>query len=392
MFLIRIIRFFMGYAEFKAEKGFPERFINLCSLQGITLWDAKCSEGLLTGKTHAKNYKKLRDCARRSGMSLHLTEKRGLPFIIHPYRKRYGIFTGLALSLAVVILLNSTVWQITVAGNDKYTAEQILSLAADYGVYPGAFKKNLDPKKIREAIKADNGDINWFSVNIDGGSVFLEVTENTGQREILDTETPCNLISDADGELIRLEVYSGQKAKSVGSGVAKGDLLISGVVERADETTYFTHARGVAVVRTRESLEASVASNIEVRKISEIKKGYYIYLFGLKIPLGFSKDKEPERTENHYAAYRDAVLPVGFITEKYPSEAAEKMELSNSRCILLGGYEAFEKEISLMENSVTESKKAMAEATSSGVKVKCDYINHKSTGYEVFFKVEDIIN
>ena len=125
---------------------------------------------------------------------------------------------------------------------------------------------------------------------------------------------------------------------------------------------------------------------------SEIKKVYYIYLFGLKIPLGFSKDKEPERTENHYAVYRDAVLPVGFITEKYPSEAAEKIELSNSRCILLVGYEAFEKEISLMENSVTESKKAMAEATSSGVKVKCDYINHKSTGYEVFFKVEDIIN
>lgn len=38
-----IIRFeiYFGYVEFCAEGGFPERFINLCSVYHVRLWDVK---------------------------------------------------------------------------------------------------------------------------------------------------------------------------------------------------------------------------------------------------------------------------------------------------------------------------------------------------------------
>ena len=49
MFLIRLFRFLTGYIVFSGNGGFPERFINLCSLNGISLWDTKCSAGKYSG-------------------------------------------------------------------------------------------------------------------------------------------------------------------------------------------------------------------------------------------------------------------------------------------------------------------------------------------------------
>ena len=74
MFLIRLFRFLSGYVVFSGKGGFPERFINLCSMNGISLWDAKSSSGTLHAKTSIKGYKRLRPCAKKSGMKIRISE------------------------------------------------------------------------------------------------------------------------------------------------------------------------------------------------------------------------------------------------------------------------------------------------------------------------------
>ena len=125
MFFLNILRWFSGYVVFGGTGGFPERFLNLCSANGISVWDAKSAGGILTAKTSVKGYKKIRLCAKRSGMRIRLKEKKGLPFVLKPYKQRKGLAVGAVLSAALLIFLNSAVWTISVEGNDKYTKEQI---------------------------------------------------------------------------------------------------------------------------------------------------------------------------------------------------------------------------------------------------------------------------
>ena len=54
MSIIRFLRFIFGYVEFCAEGGFPERFINLCSVYHVRLWDVTVSYTHLTLPTNSR--------------------------------------------------------------------------------------------------------------------------------------------------------------------------------------------------------------------------------------------------------------------------------------------------------------------------------------------------
>ena len=68
--LVRVLRSVLGYVEFEAFGGFAERFINLCTLNGINLWDVKNDGVKVCACTDFDGYKKMRKCARNSGMRL----------------------------------------------------------------------------------------------------------------------------------------------------------------------------------------------------------------------------------------------------------------------------------------------------------------------------------
>ena len=39
--MVGVIRFFRGYVDFSAEGKFPERFLNITSRNGVSLWNAQ---------------------------------------------------------------------------------------------------------------------------------------------------------------------------------------------------------------------------------------------------------------------------------------------------------------------------------------------------------------
>ena len=388
MFLIRIIRFITGYVIFGGSGGFPERFINLCSQQGINIWDVRASGGFFTAKTTPKCYKKIRPCAKNSGMKIRIKKKVGLPFILRPYIKRKGLAAGAAVSLIFIMLLNSAVWTISVTGNEKYTDAQILALAESYGVYPGAFKKNIDLQYIRSDVKTKFDGISWFSVNINGSDVSLEVSESTGSNKIVDRETPCNIVSGTDGELLKIDAYSGKSEISPGSAVTKGDLLINGVLEKADGTPYFVHAKGSAVIRTKREISKRISLSLDEKEVSQIKKVRSVYLFGIKIPFGKKYDADIHREETALLSYKGKRLPVGIVTDSYIFHEQRKKSLSADSAKLLCCYSSFKEEMKIMENSETESKLPAFTEDGDSVNLVINYVNHETTGIEKFFEVE----
>ncbi len=389
MFLIRFIRFLRGYVIFTCSGGFPERFINLCSLNGISLWDVRSSNGILTAKTSVRCYKNIRPCVRKSGMKIKIKDKHGFPFFIRPYIHRKGIAAGMAVSAVMLIFLCSCVWTIDVTGNDRFTEEQIISIAENYGIYPGAFRKNIDPKEIKTDIKSKFKDISWFSVNANGAHISLEVTESTGSDEIIDFTTPCNIISGIDGELLSLEAHSGTPVIKPGNAVTKGDLLISGVMEKTDGSPYFTHARGTAIVRTNRNISQNIPHNTTVQRFSDIKKHYTVSIFSLDIPLWFEKDADVQIRRHNMLDFRSTVLPVGIITDTHFFMSEENTVLTRNQAILLSCFSAFTKETEIMKNAVTESKNAKITVNGNSTNISINYINHEITGIENYFEISE---
>ena len=70
-------------------KGFsPERFLNLCSLNGIEIWDLVYEDGRCRLSMRLPDFWKIRAFARKSGVRVKVTKRSGLPFFVEKNRKR----------------------------------------------------------------------------------------------------------------------------------------------------------------------------------------------------------------------------------------------------------------------------------------------------------------
>ena len=389
MFLIRFFRYISGYVIFSGSGGFTERFINLCSMNRISLWDIKSSSGFLEARTSINGYRKLRQCAKKSGIKIRITKKCGLPFILAPYYKRKGLFAGALLSAVITVLLSSTVWTTEVLGNERFTKEQIIEIAEHYGVYPGAFRHNLDLKNIRSSIKAEVDGISWFSVVIDGSHVLLHISETDGSTEIIDNSEPCNIVSGIDGEVLKIETQQGTAAVLPGNAVTKGDLLISGVSERSDGSVYFTHARGSAIIRTEYTDKIILPYNIDIIVPSETTNCISLNIFGLKIPLYSEQYGTCIRQDSRFISYKNKALPLGSTKSRYVQYKTVKTTLPLRQAALMISFLSFLNEKEIMIDAIPESKSVNININESYIQVKTHHIVHKKTGIENYFEVSD---
>ena len=67
--MIYILRLLKGFVEFSAEGGFPERFINLCKIRGISLWGVKNDGVKVIAFTTEQEFQELKIPAENSGMT-----------------------------------------------------------------------------------------------------------------------------------------------------------------------------------------------------------------------------------------------------------------------------------------------------------------------------------
>ena len=68
----------------------PERFLNLCTLAGLNVWQVKKEQENLLFYMEIRDFKRCAPLARKAGVRLHIVEKRGLPVFLWRNRKRKG--------------------------------------------------------------------------------------------------------------------------------------------------------------------------------------------------------------------------------------------------------------------------------------------------------------
>ncbi|MBR2877062.1 MAG: sporulation protein YqfD, partial [Clostridia bacterium] len=285
--IINLLRLILGFVEFEAKGGFSERFLNLCTINGITLWNVINDGVKVKACTDIKSYKRIRKSAHNSGMRVRITAKHGLPFFVKNNKARVGILIGAVLAVSFLAFSSCVIWDVEISGNDYVKSEALLESLEKNGVRVGALKGDIDTVSIAENLLEEYPEISWASINIFGTKAALEVKENTKKPDIINSDKPTNVVARKDGQILLVQGYRGTNAVKEGDVVVKGDLLISGITLMADGSEKLVHSFGKVYANTISRFDGEEALKKDVKLLKNAGVNYKIYLLGLEIPLYF---------------------------------------------------------------------------------------------------------
>ena len=326
MLFINFVRFILGYIRFTASGGFPERFLNLCRLNKIILWDLKNKNGVISACTDRAGYKKIRSVARKSGMRVRIKKKHGLPFFINSHKRRVGIIVGIFLSAVLLIVLSTRIWSIDVIGNVNVPSEEITKVFEELGVRKGVPCSKIDIGSVEFQALQKLKKLSWLNMNISGSHALIEVRESVESPKFSQDNSPSDIVASRDGIITIIRPFNGTAEQEIGNIVVAGDLLISGIEENGDKSVSFCKADGYVVARTNRNMEYSLPGSIKASKVREIRKRFILNFLSFDIPFGMiSENSYHEKSE---IVISGVTLPFG-ITE-CREEVCEETKISFS--------------------------------------------------------------
>lgn len=391
MLLIKIFRFFSGYVEFFAKGGFGERFINLCSIYDIPLWNVRaCNDGFFA-RTTPEGYKNILVCARKSGVKTSIKRKVGIPFIIHRYRRRWGLAVGAIFLVLCLSLLSTRIWLIDVSGNSTVTDEEIIECVKEAGLFVGSRKAKLNPPQISLYASGKIEKLSWISVNISGSCANIEVREGFDSPKIRDSSGKYNLVASRDAQLIILETYNGSAQAKIFNPVLKGEVLISGVDQNKDESAAFTHADGYAVGRTEDKFNITCRADEKIYKNKLVRRVRKLYFFGIEIPLGKApKEYDCKFDVKKYFSLGSKAMPLGVFYSDYSKKTTDETALNQSRTKLIACTRFLKAAAEYSKTHQTISSSFNVKTTAEESRLTADFAGYENIGKEVPFETDNI--
>lgn len=235
-----------------------ERFMNMASYRQVLFWDAKANSTGMVMKTSWNGLKALEYCAEKTGCHLEVMAYGGLPAKWRKYKGRQFLMAGLLFFIVGLYVLSSFVWMVDIEGNERLSKEELLSACDEWGLRPGAWKANVDTETITKQLLSSFADISWVSVSIQGTDATIQLAETIEKTEIIDKETPQDIVAEKDGVILQITAQRGTPLVQTGDVVKAGDVLISSEiqvgVEGEEMHSEYVAAQGSVTARTWQNM------------------------------------------------------------------------------------------------------------------------------------------
>lgn len=240
-----IFNYLLGFVNITVEGFFVERFINNCINNKIFLWSIKrINSTLITTNISVREFKKIHAIARKTKCKVSINSKKGLPIVLHRYRKRKLLLLILIPIVFCVLITSTYIWNIEITGIENIEKEEILSQLADEGIDIGKRKANLDTKKVINNIRLKRNDISWMAIDMHGTNIIIKIVEADEKPDIIDENEYCNIVANQKGIITKITADTGTALAKVGDVVEKGDVLIGGYMEGKYTGVRNVHAKG----------------------------------------------------------------------------------------------------------------------------------------------------
>lgn len=240
-----------GTITVQIEGFFTERFINLCRINNIKIWEIRnIVKGVIRFKMNISDFKKLRSITKKTKCKVSIKEKKGIYFTLFKYRKRKIMFIFLFLIIFFSIAFSTFVWSIDIVGNERIDKNVIMSELKESGLYVGKSKIGLDKKEVVNELRAKDNELSWVGIEVDGTRAIIKIVEKTrmDEKDIQQTNIG-DIKATKSGVITKLVSENGTSKFKVLDYVNKGDVLIEGnVYDRDNEVIGEVSAKGYAMV------------------------------------------------------------------------------------------------------------------------------------------------
>ena len=282
-----LLNHIFGYVTITVEGYFIERFINICNSQQILLWGIKRKKSsIMTTKISIKDFKKIKQICRITKCKIKINEKKGMPFIIHRYRKRKTLLIMIIIIATSLFVSSNYIWNIEIVGLKDINQQEIMETLKQNGVDIGAKKKKINAKEIINNIRLQRDDIAWMGFDIVGTNLKVEIVETDKKPEIIDENDICNIVAKKDGVIEKIIAEDGTALVKKGDVIKKGDILIGGWIEGKYTDTRYVHSKGNVEARVwYTKKEKKYFKTTEERETGNSKNKYKININNFKINL-----------------------------------------------------------------------------------------------------------
>ncbi len=218
----------LGFLVLTVRGEHPERFLNLATMRGVTLWDVLWvnPEQILV-KAPARSFGPLRHVARRTKVRVRIRTKHGLPFILRRLRRRRMLVSGAVTFCLLLYLLSSLIWTVNVSGTRKLDPAQVRRVAASAGLYQGNLRFLVNGKDVADRLMREMPGIAFAEVDFRGTQASIRIYERVLPTPSLGT---AHIVASKAGIVQEVLVLAGSPQVKEGDLVRAGQILISGII------------------------------------------------------------------------------------------------------------------------------------------------------------------
>ena len=359
MLLKILFNYIIGYIRISIEGYYIERFINICRNDKIAIWNLKRDKNVkLELNIGIKDLKKIKKIARQTKCKVKILRKKGLPFIFNRYKKRKIFFVFLLLIVILLSISSNFIWNIQIIEEDNKKLENIQNDISDCGLTIGKLKAQINTKEIINKVRLKRDDIAWMGIELKGTNAIIKIVKSTSKPEIIDETDYCNIVSDKQGVITKINAQNGTIAVKVGDTVNIGTPLINGWMEGKYTGIRYVHAKGEIEAKVWHTKSKKINYQTTERKeTGNIENKYKIKINNFEINLSKRLSKfqiyDTIDAENKFKIFSNFYLPISLIkiTNKEIKEEQEKYTIEEAKNI---GIQQLQEEL---DNEIQDKEK-----------------------------------
>lgn len=175
-FLKVLYLYILGFVDISVSGFWTERFVNLCFAKSVFLWKLnRKSSTEIEARISISDFRKIRKIAKSSKCKLHICSKRGVPFLLHRYKRR-KIFAITFLVVAILIFcLTRIIWNVEIDCDGDIDKKQISKILSECGIEEGKFISGINTEKAINEICMKDEKISWCGIKIDGTKIIVSL-------------------------------------------------------------------------------------------------------------------------------------------------------------------------------------------------------------------------
>ena len=319
MIIKKIINYIAGYLRITIEGYYIERFINISRSKKYMMWNIKkCNEINMELNIEIKDFKEFCKIAKKTQCKIKIKAKKGLPFLIEKYKKRKVFLLFLCLIIFAIILSSNFIWNIDIIEENGENLENVMEDVKNAGLNIGKFKSKIDTKEIINKIRLNRKDIAWMGIELKGTNAIVKIVKASEKPDIIAEDEYCNIVSDKDGVITKINAQNGTANVKVGDTIKKGDILINGWMEGKYTGIRYVHAKGNVEARVwytkSKKIEYKTTEKEETGRIDTVY-AMKINKFKINFPKKLSNFEiyDTIETENKVRIFSNFYLPISVI-------------------------------------------------------------------------------